>query len=74
MNTLMKKAQIFKLGKNPVVVLPVRAWELINERTTMLEEYYKMSTSKKYKQDIARARNSKKEVSPSTLYKKLELA
>lgn len=73
MNTLMKKAQIFKLGKNPVVVLPVSAWETIRERVNKLEEYYQMSTSKKYKQDIARARTSKKELSSKDLYKKLGL-
>ncbi|HBB44395.1 MAG: hypothetical protein UW27_C0002G0104 [Parcubacteria group bacterium GW2011_GWA1_44_13] len=74
MNTLMKKAQIFKLGKSPVVVLPVSAWENIRERFSQLEEYYQMSTSKKYKQDIARARASKKIVSSKDLYKKLGLA
>jgi hypothetical protein len=74
MNTLMKKAQVFKLGKNPVVVLPVSTWETIRERVGMLEEYYQMSTSKKYKRDIARARTSKKEVSSEVLYKKLGLA
>lgn len=70
----MKKAQIFKLGKNPVVVLPVSAWETIRERVSTLEEYYQMATSKKYKQDIARARASKKAVSSKDLYKKLGLA
>lgn len=73
MDTLMKKAQIFKLGKSPVVVLPVSAWETIRERVSHLEEYYQMSTSKKYKKDIASARTSKKEVSASDLYKKLGL-
>ena len=73
MNTLMKKAQIFKLGKNPVVVLPVQTWELISERANMLEEYYQMATSKKYKKDIANARISKKEISSTSLYKKLGL-
>lgn len=70
----MKKAQTFKLGKNPVVVFPVSAWEAIRARVGMLEEYYQMSTSKKYKQDIIRARVSKKEVSSKELYKKLGLA
>ena len=69
----MKKAQIFKLGKSPVVVLPVSAWETIRERVGMLEEFYQMSTSKKYKQDIARARASKQVVSSKDLYKKLGL-
>ncbi len=73
MDILMKKAQIFKLGKSPVVVLPVSAWETIRERVGMLEEYYQMSTSKKYKQNIASARASKKEVSSKDLYKKLGL-
>ena len=69
----MKKAQIFKLGKSPVIVLPVRIWELISERTNMLEEYYQMSNSKKYKRDIASARRSKKEIPANVLYKKLGL-
>ena len=69
----MKRAQVFKLGKSPVVVLPVRAWEIISERANMLEEYYRMSNSKKYKQDIAHARISKKEITSRVLYKKLGL-
>lgn len=74
MNTLVKKAQIFKLGKSPVVVLPVLVWEGIRERIDMLEEYYEMANSKRYKQDIARARSSKKEILSENLYKKLRLA
>ena len=69
----MKKVQIFKLGKSPVVVLPVHAWKLISERSDMLEEYYQMSSSKKYKKDIASARRSKKEIPANVLYKKLGL-
>lgn len=69
----MKKAQTFRLGKNPVVVLPIRTWKLIRERTDMLEEYYQMSNSKKYQKDIANARASKKEISANALYKKLGL-
>ncbi len=74
MDTLMKKAQTFKLGKNPVVVFPVSAWEIVRERVGMLEEYYQMCTSATYKKNIARARASKKEVSSKDLYKKLGLA
>ena len=70
----MKKAQTFKLGKSSVVVFPVSAWEIIRARVDMLEEYYQMSTSNKYKQDIIRARASKKEISSKDLYKKLGLA
>lgn len=73
MKTLTNKVQIFKLGKNPVVVLPVSAWETLRDRVNVLEEYYQMSTSKKYKQDIARARVSKKIISSENLYKKLGL-
>ena len=69
----MKKAKTFKLGKQPVVVLPVHTWEKIVERTEMLEEYYEMSNSKKYKRDIANARVSKREISSDSLYKKLGL-
>ncbi len=70
----MKKAQVFKIGRSPVVVLPVLAWETIRERVGVLEEYYQMSTSKKYKQDIISARASKKELSSKDLYKKLGLS
>ena len=73
MDALMKKAQFSKIGKNPVVVLPVSAWEIMRARFDTLEEYYKMSTSKKYKKDIANARASKKEISSKSLYKKLGL-
>ena len=37
MNTLMKKVQISEIGKNPVVVLPVSAWEAIRDRISTLE-------------------------------------
>lgn len=74
MDTLMKKAQPFKLGKSPVVVFPVSVWEVVRARVEMLEEYYQMSISSTYKKDIARARASKKEVSSKDLYKKLGLA
>ena len=70
----MKQAQIFKLGKNPVVVLSISAWESIQERFNILEEYHQMFISKKYKKDIVRARSSKKEISSQALYKKLGLA
>jgi len=73
MDTLMKKAQVFKLGKSPVVVFSVSAWEVIRARVDLLEEYYQMSTSKKYKRDIVSARTSKKEISAKDLYKKLGL-
>lgn len=73
MDTLMQKMQTFKPGKNPVVVFPVSAWEIVRARVDMLEEYYQMSNSKKYKQDIARARASKREASSKDLYKKLGL-
>jgi hypothetical protein len=73
MNTLLKKAQFFKLGRDPVVVFPVSAWDLMREKFDVLEEYYKMSTSKKYKKDIANARVSKKEILAEELYKKLGL-
>ena len=70
----MKKAQTFKLGKSPVVVFPVSAWEIVRARVDVLEEYYQMCTSTTYKKDVARARASKKEISSKNLYKKLGLA
>lgn len=73
-NILNKEARAQKIGKIPVVVLPISAWETIRERISMLEEYYQMSISKKYKQDIACSRTSKKEISAKDLYKKLRLA
>ena len=74
MNTLlMKQFQISQIGKNPVVVLPVSAWEVLRTRFEELEEYYQMSVSKKYKKDITNARISKKEISSKDLYKRLNL-
>jgi len=73
MNTLLKKAQIFKVGKNPVVVLPVHVWDTLKERFDSLEEYYQMSNSVKYKKDIARARASKKWIPAKDVYKRLGL-
>ncbi len=61
----MKKAQVFKIGKNPVVVLPIETWEKISDRVNMLEEHYQMSNSKKYKKDITDARVSKNEITAS---------
>ena len=73
MNTMLKNAQIFKLGKSPVVVVPVAAWESLREHIDTLEEYREMSLSKNYKKDIALARASRKQVSSAHLYKKLGL-
>jgi len=73
MDALIKKVQISQIGKNPVVVLPVSAWENLRKRFDTLEEYYQMSVSKKYKKDITNARISKKEISSKDLYKKLGL-
>ncbi|MBI3459176.1 hypothetical protein HY061_02870 [Candidatus Azambacteria bacterium] len=72
-STLLKKVQVFKMGKNPVVVLPMNVWDTLTEQFDTLEEYYKMSTSVKYKKDIARARVSKKWISAKDVYKKLGL-
>ena len=74
MSTILKKTHIFKIGKNPVAVLPINAWNAMRERLDILEEYYQMSVSTKYKKDIARARLSKKEISAKNLYKRLGLA
>lgn len=73
MDTLIKKVPISQIGKKPVVILPVSVWEVWRDRFETLEEYYKMSTSKKYKRDIALARASQKEISSKNLYKKLGL-
>ncbi|MBI5078107.1 MAG: hypothetical protein HZB11_01910 [Candidatus Yonathbacteria bacterium] len=73
-NILNKGIKTQKIGKMPVVVLPLQVLETMRERFSMLEEYYQMSTSKNYKQKIARARASKKEISAKDLYKKLVLA
>ena len=71
---MLKKAQILKIGKTPMVVLPISLWKNIEERALMLEEYYQMSHSAKYKKDIAAARASKKTISSEKLYKKLGIA
>lgn len=70
---LLKKARPQKLGKTPVVVLPVPNWETMRERMEFLEEFYQMSVSKKYKRDIATARASKQKISSRDLYSKLGL-
>jgi len=73
MNTILKKTQTFKIGNKPVVVLPLGDWDILRTRFDELEEYYQMSTSKKYKNDIAKARASKKVISSKDLYKRLGL-
>lgn len=73
MNTLMQKAQILKLGKNPVVVLPVSTWETIREKIEDMQEDLEMYVSKNYKKSIARARGSKRFYSSEDVYKKLGL-
>ncbi len=73
MNTLMKKAQIFKLGKSPVVVLPVRTWDKMRMKFEEMKEYLEMYNSASYRKSIARARKSKKLYTPEEVYKKLGL-
>jgi hypothetical protein len=70
---LKKEAKFTKIGKEPVVIFPIKIWNTMNERIEMLEEYYSMGVSKKYKKDIALARKSKNEISSNLLYKKLGL-
>lgn len=73
MKTLSKKLQRVKIGKDPVVVLPLSFWKSICDNIEELEEYYEMSTSENYKKAIADARKSKKYISAEQVYKKLGL-
>lgn len=73
MKTLSKKLQRVKIGKDPVVVLPLSFWKSICDNMEELEEYYEMSTSENYKKAIADARKSKKYISAEEAYKKLGL-
>ena len=62
-----------KIGKDPVVVLPVSFWKSVCDDLDELQEYYEMSTSANYKKAIAAARKSKKLISSEEVYKKLGL-
>ena len=69
----MKKAQIFKLGKSPVVVLPTEVWEKIQNKFEQMQEDLEMYNSFNYRKAIARARKSKKFYTPQQVHKKLGL-
>ena len=73
MKIMSKKVKQMKIGKDPVVVLPVSFWKSICDNLEELEEYYEMSTSENYKKAIAKARKSKKFISSQEVYKKLGL-
>lgn len=60
---MSRKLQRIKIGKDPVVVLPVSFWESICNDIEELREHYEMSTSENYKKAIAAARKSKKYIS-----------
>ena len=73
MKTISNKLQHTKIGKDPVVVLPVSFWKSICDNLEELEEFYEMSTSENYKKSIAAARKSKKYISSGEVYKELGL-
>ena len=73
MKTITNKLQHTKIGKDPVVVMPVSFWKSVCENLEELEEFYAMSTSENYKKAIADARKSKKYISSQDVYKKLGL-
>ena len=74
MKVMSKNVRQMKIGKEPVVVLPVSFWKSLCDNLEELEEYYEMSTSVNYKKAIAKARKSKSFVSSEEAYKKLGLA
>lgn len=53
---LLEKGKIQKIGKEPVVVVPLKDWRNIE---TLLEEF-EMTTSSSFKKKIARARSERK--------------
>ena len=71
--TISKNVKRTKIGKDPVVILPVSFWKSVCDNLEELEEYYEMSTSENYKKAIAKARKSNKLISSDEVYKKLGL-
>jgi hypothetical protein len=62
---LLEKSKIQKIGKTPVVVLPLKIWREIENRLEDME----MSASVFLRKKIARARSEKKLYSPSQVKK-----
>jgi len=56
LSTLLSKTKIQKIGKAPVVVLPLNTWEKIGEYIENLE----MMQSRSLRKKIAKARSEKK--------------
>jgi hypothetical protein len=63
------RLQRIKLGKEPVVVLPMKKWREIEDALEDLEMY----TSEKLRKDIATARKEKKIISLERLLKKYRI-
>lgn len=66
---LLKKVKTQKIGKTPMVVLPLNIWEEIEERLENLE----ILKSKTLKKKISKARSEKKLHSSSQIKKSLGL-
>lgn len=60
-STLISKTKVQKIGKAPVVVLPVKIWQFIEEQLEELEMFHSESLRNK----IAKARSEKKFYSAS---------
>jgi hypothetical protein len=67
--TLLEKSKIQKIGKMPVVVLPLKIWREIENRLEDME----MNASVVLKKKIVKARSEKKLYSSSQVKKMLKL-
>ena len=66
---ISSSVQKTKIGKEPVVVLPMKKWHEIENALEDLEMY----TSQKLRENIAKARKEKKMISLEELMKKYSL-
>ena len=66
-NKLLEQGQIQKIGNKPVVVLPLKIWQIVEDR---LEDLSVME-SKKLRKKIAKARSEKKNYSGAEVKKLL---
>ena len=66
-NKLLEQRQIQKIGKKPVVVLPLKIWQAVENRLEDLE----VMESKNLRKKIAKARSEKKNYSEAEVKKLL---
>jgi len=67
MNTILTQIQHQKIGKEPVVIIPLKQWEDLEDRL----EDFEMQTSMPFRKKIAKARSEKKRYSSEEAKKML---